>query len=162
MDAAIATALAQGVVDPCNGGIGGFGCMLVHDAATATTSAISYHGRAGSRARPDVFAENVVGQIRGHAERYEVRGAVNQIGYRSVVVPGTLAGFDLAHRAYGRLPWQALFEPVIQLARDGIPLPGEVYTHWTDPTEPGHKAGLERVQATAACANIFAPAGVSC
>ncbi len=159
LDAAIATALAQGVVDPCNGGIGGFGCMLVHDAATATTSSISYHGRAGSRARPDVFAEDVVGQIHGHAERYEVRGAVNQIGYRSVVVPGTLAGFDAAHRAYGRLPWPALFEPAIQLARDGIPLPGEVYTHWTDPTESGHKAGIERIEATAACAEIFAPTG---
>ena len=159
VDAAIGTALVQGIVDPFNGGIGGFGCMLVHDGGTGRTIAISYHGRAGSRAAPDVFANDVVGQIHGHAERYEVRGAVNQIGYRSPVVPGVLAGFDAAHRAYGRLPWKSLFEPAIRLARDGVPLPGEVYSHWTDLTEPGHKNGLERANATRACADIFAPGG---
>ncbi|MEP7206742.1 MAG: gamma-glutamyltransferase family protein [Casimicrobiaceae bacterium] len=159
VDAAIATALVQGVVDPCNGGIGGFGCMLIHDVGTGRTVSVGYHGRAGSRARPDVFADDVVGQIHGHAERYEVRDAVNQVGYRSVVVPGALAGFDAAHRRYGRLPWAALFEPAIGIARDGVPLPGEVYAHWTDLTEPGHKSGLERIRTTAACAAIFAPGG---
>jgi gamma-glutamyltranspeptidase / glutathione hydrolase len=159
LDAAIATAFAQGIVDPFNGGIGGFGCMLIHDARSRRTSAIGYHGRAGSKARPDVFAADVVGQIHGHAERYEVKEAANQIGYRSPVVPGVLAGFDEAHHAFGRLPWKVLIEPAIRLARDGIPLPGEVYAHWTDLTEPGHKAGLERIQATPACAAIFAPGG---
>jgi gamma-glutamyltranspeptidase/glutathione hydrolase len=159
IDAAIATALVQGVVDPCNGGIGGFGTMLVHDGRTGRTTAVSYHGRAGSKASPDIFADQVIGQIHGHAERYEVQDAANQIGYRSVVVPGSLAGFEAAHRAFGRLPWPALFEPAIDLAREGIPLPGEVYYHWTDLTEPGHKNGLERLQATPACAAIFAPAG---
>jgi len=159
LDAAIATAFVQGVVDPFNGGIGGFGCMLVHDARSSRTTAVSYHGRAGSKARPDVFAGDVIGQIHGHAERYEVKGAVNQIGYRSPVVPGVLAGFDEAHRAFGRLPWKILLEPAIRLARDGIPLPGEVYAHWTDLTEPGHKSGLERIHATPACAAIFAPGG---
>lgn len=159
LDAAIATALAQGVVDPCNGGIGGFGTMLVHHAKSGKTTAIGYHGRAGSQARPDVFADQVAGQIHGHAERYEVHGAVNQIGYRSVVVPGVLAGFETAHRAFGQLPWAALFDPAIHLAREGIPLPGEVYSHWVDLTESGHKPGLERIQATASCGAIFAPGG---
>ena len=159
LDVAIATALTQGIVDPCNGGIGGFGTMLVHHAKSGKTAAIGYHGRAGSLAKPDVFADQVVGQIHGHAERYEIRGAVNQIGYRSVVVPGVLAGFEAAHRAYGKLPWAALFEPAIHLARTGVPLPGEVYSHWTDLPEPGHKPGLERVQATPACGAIFAPGG---
>ena len=159
LDAAIATALAQGIVDPCNGGIGGFGTMLVHHAGSGKTTAFGYHGCAGSLATPDVFADQVVGQIHGHAERYEIRGAVNQIGYRSVVVPGVLAGFAAAHRVYGKLPWAALFEPAIDLAREGVPLPGEVYSHWTDLTEPGHKPGLERVQATPSCGAIFAPGG---
>jgi gamma-glutamyltranspeptidase/glutathione hydrolase len=74
-------------------------------------------------------------------------------------VPGVLAGFDAAHRQFGRLPWKVLFEPAIRLARDGIPLPGEVYAHWTELTEAGHKPGLERLQATAECARIFAPEG---
>lgn len=159
LDAAIATALAQGIVDPFNCGIGGFGTMLVHHVGTGKTAAVSYHGRAGSLAHPDVFADKVVGQIHGHAERYEVAGAINQIGYKSVVVPGVPAGFEMAHRAYGKLPWAVLFEPAIRLAREGIPLPGEVYYQWVDLTEPGHKPGLERIQATQACADVFAPGG---
>jgi gamma-glutamyltranspeptidase/glutathione hydrolase len=159
LDAAIASALAQGIVDPFNCGIGGFGTMLVHHAPSGKTSAISYHGRAGSLARPDVFADKVVGQIHGHAERYEVQGAINQIGYQSVVVPGVPAGFEMAHRAFGKLPWAQLFEPAIQLARDGIPLPGEVYYQWVDLTEPGHKSGFDRMHATRACADVFAPGG---
>jgi len=159
VDAAVATALAQGVVDPFNGGLGGFGAMLVHHAASGRTTAIGYHGRAGSRAHPAVFADRVVGQIHGHAERYEVRGAVNQIGYQSVVVPGVPAGLDAAHRAFGRMPWARLFEPAIALARDGIPLPGEVYYHWMDVPEHGHKSGPERIAATPACSAVFSPGG---
>src|SRR6476469_3868675 len=59
LDAAIATAFAQGIVDPCNGGIGGFGTMLVHDAAKGKTVACGYHGRAGSTAQAAMFAKDV-------------------------------------------------------------------------------------------------------
>lgn len=159
IDAALAAGFAQGVVDPFMGGIGGFGCLLAHDVKSATTTAIGFHGKVGSLARPDIFAADVVGQIHGHAERYEVKDGANQIGYRSVVVPGVPAGFAAAHRLFGRLPWASLVEPAIALARDGIALSGEVHDRLTEITEPGHRNGLERVMATAACAAILAPEG---
>src|SRR5690606_10602126 len=37
----------------------------------------------------------------------------------SVGVPGNLRLAEEAHRRYGKLPWAALFEPAIALARDG-------------------------------------------
>lgn len=159
IDAAIATALAQGIVDPFMGGIGGFGCLIVHSADRNRTETIGFHGKAGSLARPDIFEADVLGQIHGHGERYDVRDGINQIGHRSVVVPGTLAGFAMAHDRYGKLPWARLFEPAIALARDGVPLPGEVYDRWIEEPETGHRTGWQRINATAACAAILAPGG---
>jgi gamma-glutamyltranspeptidase/glutathione hydrolase len=38
----------------------------------------------------------------------------------SVGVPGVLAALKLVHDEYGKLPWAALFQPAIKLARDGF------------------------------------------
>ena len=159
IDAALATGFAQGVVDPFMGGIGGFGSLIVHEARTGRSTTIGFHGRAGSLARPDIFADQVLGQVHGHAERFSIRGGANQVGYKSIVVPGTLAGFSAAHRRFGRLPWADLMYPAIALARDGVPVSGEVYDRWTEIPEAGHIGGLDRIKATRACAEIFAPNG---
>lgn len=155
IDAAIATAFAQGIVDPHNCGIGGFGSMLVYMGGDGRSTMIDFHGRAGSRATPDMFAEAVEGRVLGHAERYQVRGYVNQIGYQSVVTPGTVAGLYEAWQRFGRLAWPALLEPAIRLAREGIDLPGEVARQWAERPESGHVDGLTRINATQESARIF-------
>ena len=38
------------------------------------------------------------------------------VGGRSVGVPGTLRMLEMAHRAHGKMPWAALFQPAIVLA----------------------------------------------
>ena len=40
----------------------------------------------------------------------------------AVGVPGTVAGFDKAHRLYGAAEWRSLVEPSVRLARDGFEL----------------------------------------
>jgi gamma-glutamyltranspeptidase / glutathione hydrolase len=159
IDAAIATAFVQGVVDPFMGGIGGFGSLIVHYAQTRQSTVIGYHGRAGSLARPDIFADQVLGQIHGHAERFSVKDGANQVGYKSIVVPGMPAGLAAAHEHFGRLPWSTLLEPAITLARDGTPVSGEVYDRWIEIPEAGHIGGLERIKSNKECAAIFAPRG---
>jgi gamma-glutamyltranspeptidase/glutathione hydrolase len=47
---------------------------------------------------------------------------VFHVGEESVAVPGLLAGLEVAHSRYGRLPWAELFEPALALARDGVPV----------------------------------------
>ena len=40
----------------------------------------------------------------------------------AVGVPGTVAGFAMAHEKYGTGSWAPLVEPAVQLAGDGFPL----------------------------------------
>jgi gamma-glutamyltranspeptidase / glutathione hydrolase len=47
---------------------------------------------------------------------------VFRIGGASCAVPGTTAGLEAVHQAYGRLPWAEVVAPAIELARKGVEL----------------------------------------
>jgi gamma-glutamyltranspeptidase/glutathione hydrolase len=109
-DAAIATMLALNVVEPQSSGIGGGAFIVRYAAATGRTDTIDGREAAPKAAdgrwfyRPD-------GTPLSHSEAVP--------GGRSVGVPGTIRAMALAHRSGGRLPWAALFQPAIRLARGG-------------------------------------------
>jgi gamma-glutamyltranspeptidase/glutathione hydrolase len=109
-DAAIATMLALNVVEPQSAGIGGGAFFVRYDSRSGGTSTID--GReAAPRAADDRWFYRPDGTPLGHEEAVP--------GGRSVGVPGTLRAMAMAHRNGGRLPWSALFQPAIRLARDG-------------------------------------------
>jgi len=110
-DAAIATMLALGVVEPQNSGIGGGSFWVSHAARGAKTTTIDAREAAPAAAAADWFYD-AAGRPMDHAEAVP--------GGRSVGVPGALRGMALAHRQAGTLPWATLFGPAIRLARDGF------------------------------------------
>ena len=109
-DAAIAMMLALNVVEPQSSGIGGGGFMVHHDAKAGQTT--TFDGREAAPAAADGHWFYAGGQPLRHNEAVP--------GGRSVGVPGNLRMMALAHARYGRLPWAALFQPAIKLARDGF------------------------------------------
>jgi gamma-glutamyltranspeptidase/glutathione hydrolase len=155
IDAALAAAFVQGVVDPHMAGIGGFGCLLAYNGKSREVTTIAFHGRAGSAARPDTFAKRVHGRVPGHGERYVVDGMANQIGYESVVVPGVVAGFAETHSRFGKLAWAKIIEPAERIAREGFRIGGDLYRNWTRPESPGHADSLTRFRASQSSAKIF-------
>jgi len=108
-DAAIATMLALGVVEPQSSGIGGGGFMLYGNAAGAIET---FDGRESAPAGAD-------GQWFLDPEGKPLPFMAAVISGRSVGVPGNLRLAEEAHRRHGKLPWARLFEPAIKLARDG-------------------------------------------
>lgn len=118
VDAAIATAFVQGVVDPLMCGIAGFGSMAVWRAADRTHEYIDFHAPAPGNATPDMWADLIEGEARD-GFGFTLRGRVNDIGYTSICVPASLRAYATAHERHGRLPWADIVEHAIRWAREG-------------------------------------------
>jgi len=109
-DAALATMLALTVVEPQSSGIGGGG-FYVRGTAAGEVETIDGRETAPSGATPEWFlAED--GSVPPFME--------SVLSGLSVGVPGNIALAARAHDRFGKLPWAALFEPAIELAREGF------------------------------------------
>lgn len=118
-DAAIATALAIGVVEPFMSGLGACAYAVAYDASSKQTTCYDGSAVAPREARADMF--ELVGDAKSpglYGWRATV-GDVAETGYRSPTVPGALAAFKRLHDAAGLKPWRELFAPAIRLASDG-------------------------------------------
>jgi gamma-glutamyltranspeptidase / glutathione hydrolase len=110
-DAAIAVQLVLNLVEPQSSGIGG-GAFIVHwDAGGRALSTIDGRETAPAAANPDRF-------LAPDGKPMMFMDAV--VGGRSVGVPGTARLLEAAHKKWGKLPWERLFEPAIRLAEDGF------------------------------------------
>ena len=118
IDAAVATGFAICVVEPMMTCISGVGFMVIHLADQDKQVVMEYPPRAPKAARPDMY--RTTGQAGSGIRIYEVEGDENAEGYRSIAVPGTVAGLCLAHKLFGKLPLQQVMEPAIALAEDGF------------------------------------------
>ena len=112
VDAAIATGFALAVVHPTAGNIGGGGFMVIRFPDGRTT-ALDFREKAPLRAHPEMFVDPATG---------EYSSRIHHDSHLAVGVPGTVAGFDYAHRRYGSADWSALVQPSVDLAADGFPL----------------------------------------
>jgi gamma-glutamyltranspeptidase / glutathione hydrolase len=102
VDAAVACALVQGVVDPMMAGIAGFGSMQLYLPRAGVHTCIDFHGRAPAAARPDMWSDLVEAETRD-GFGFILKGRVNDVGYQSIAVPGSLKAYDEAQREFGLL-----------------------------------------------------------
>jgi len=113
VDAAIATQLVLGLVEPESSGIGGGAFMLVYDPKTKQTTSFDGREMAPASATPTMFLD-ANGAPRTKPDAIP--------GGLSVGIPGVIKMLWLAHQKYGKLPWAKLFEPAIKLSDDGFPV----------------------------------------
>lgn len=110
VDAAIATGFALAVTYPSAGNIGGGG-FLVYHGADGHTTAFNFREKAPLASTETMYLD----------ENGEIRDNSNHEGPLAVGVPGTVAGFWLAHQRLGKLPWKDLVQPAVDLAENGFP-----------------------------------------
>jgi gamma-glutamyltranspeptidase/glutathione hydrolase len=111
VDAAVATGFALAVVHPAAGNLGGGGFMLIR-MADGKAHFLDYREKAPAAAKRDMYLD---------AQGNVIEGA-SQIGYKSIGVPGSVAGMVYAEQKYGKLTLQQVMAPAIRLAREGYAL----------------------------------------
>ena len=144
IDAAIACALMQTVVDPLMSGICGCGSLQLYLPGRGVHRMIDFHGRAPAAARDDMWADQIVRENPG-GFGFAVTGRANDIGYRSITVPASLAAYHTAVSQFGQLPWGRLLEDPIRVADGGFPIRPHMYGWWTLAEDNGRALPVERL-----------------
>ena len=113
VDAALATAIALTVVEPCSNGIGSDLFAILWDGGELV--GLNASGRAPAAVT---------------AARYAGQDSVPQRGWEPVTIPGAVSGWAALSQRFGALPFADLFAPAIRYARDGYPVSPIVAGKW--------------------------------
>lgn len=111
VDASIAIQFALAVVHPTAGNIGGGGFM-VYRSGKGETNTLDFREKAPAAASANMYldsAGNIIADKSLHT-------------HQASGVPGSVDGMVEAHRKYGKLKWEELVQPAIDLAKNGFKL----------------------------------------
>ena len=110
VDAVIAAHAVLGLVEPQSSGLGGGAFLLTLDHASGKLRFFDGREMAPAGATVDMFMRD--GKGMNFFEAWQSGLAVG--------VPGVVALYKRAHDEHGKLPWQSLFTPAIELASEGF------------------------------------------
>jgi gamma-glutamyltranspeptidase/glutathione hydrolase len=111
VDAAVAVGFALEVVYPEAGNIGGGGFMLFRR-ANGETHFLDYREKAPAKAAAGMYLDGQGNIVPG----------LSTVGYKSIGVPGSVAGMVYAQQHWGKLSLKQVMQPAIRLAREGFVL----------------------------------------
>jgi len=123
-DAAVATALAECVVQLHNVGLGGYaGTMVMYVAKEDAVIALDFDGRAPLASKPDMFAVEgtpcgAVIDGDGHSEDQDIQ----ERGHLCVVAPPIVAGLAAVLERYGTMSFEDVALAAQKLAEEGFPV----------------------------------------
>jgi len=118
VDAAVAAAFVDCVVEPAMNGIGGEGIMAIHT-ADGRKAIIDYVGRPSKNCTPDMY-ELLEDSEPGWMGWKAVKDKANVEGYKASTVPGTVAGLAKALELYGTMELKDIIKPAIKIAEEGF------------------------------------------
>lgn len=116
VDAILAAAITLTVVEPAMNGIGGDAFAILADGRGGLVG-LNASGRSPAGWTP---------------ERFAGRTTMPATGWDSVTVPGAVSAWVALHDRFGRLPFEALFEPAIHYARDGFLVTPAISEMWQE------------------------------
>lgn len=121
VDAAIAANAALAVVEPMMNGIGGDLFAIVYDAKTKQVYGLNASGWTPAGLTLEALKARKIDKLR----------VIDQ-----VTVPGTVAGWDVMAKRWGKLPLAQTLAPAIKLAEDGFAVPENDALNWKNHGTP--------------------------
>ena len=115
VDAAIAVGFSLTATLPRAGNIGGGGFMLIYNASKKTVISIDFRSMAPASASYDFY----------HKDGKRLPDI--STGYKSIAVPGTVAGLLKAHDLFGSLTLAELIQPTLDLLEAGVPITEDLF-----------------------------------
>lgn len=155
VDAALACAFVQGVVDPQMAGIGGFGSMHVYMPSKGVHEILEFYARAPLAATPQMWVDKVQGESRD-GFGYILDGNISDIGHLAVCTPGSLKGYETALREYGSFDWADLIAPAIDYARNGFMIRNHMHWYWSkDQSSDGFANTSDKLRYSTTGRNVY-------
>lgn len=145
IDAAIATAICLTIVEPVSNSLGSDAFALVWPKGENKLYGLNGSGYAPGLMTPEAVA------AKGHKE------VMPTTGWSSVTVPGAPSAWAELHKKFGKLPFEKLFEPAIDYARNGYPVSPVISTIWKDAA--ARFEGLEQEAVHQEFFKVLLPAG---
>ncbi len=144
VDAAIACALVQGVVDPQMTGIAGFGNLQVYLPGRGVHQNIDFHGKTPLAASGEMWADLIVGETRD-GFGFILKDNVNDLGYQSITTPGSLMAYAEAVEHFGTWDWADIVAPAIGECERGVTVRPHMHFWWTHPDGMGRVPVRDRL-----------------
>ena len=132
VDAAVACALVQGVLDPHSSSIGGYVLATVSPSgvgSAAQAHAVDAPALAGSRVSPDMWAGALI-RPNPRGWGYFLRGSINEMGYQSICIPGFVRGLAAILDRWGTWTWEQVCAPAVRVAEEGFLVDDHLAAMW--------------------------------
>jgi gamma-glutamyltranspeptidase/glutathione hydrolase len=141
VDAALATDFCLGVTHSWIAGLGGGGYAIIRD-STGRTECVDFRETAPAASDRDMYNTNP---------------NASTVGGLASGVPGELRGLEYIHKRYGKLSWESIIQPALEVARDGFTINTLLYNAMTHAIKDN--GGDNFFVSNADWAKIFAPNG---
>lgn len=158
VDAAVACALVQGVLDPHSSSIGGYVLATVSPIGADTAAraeAIDAPALAGSGVTSDMWTDALI-RPNPRGWGYFLRDSVNEMGYTSVCIPGAVRGLATLLERWGTWPWERVCEPAARVAEEGFVVDDRLAAMWhPGRTLPEERTLLDYIRANPEASRLY-------
>ncbi len=144
VDATVAAALVQTVVDPQMCGIAGFGNIQLFLPSLGVHTTFDFHGRAPLAVKPNMW-ENLIEREAEDGWGFILSGRENEIGYGSISTPRTLAALEKILNLYGSMSLGELITPASKYCEEGVLIRPHMSAIWNEPAAAGRDPNIAMV-----------------